>query len=111
MSARSKRSSALASTSLLCSIAENRRRVFPEHFFLDRLAVAQRAEVRDVFSGRSHAGRRPVRSPQDLVRDLREMRDVSRQQLRRNAGEIEMHIRMAAREKKSLLAVERTSRV
>src|SRR5205823_4418506 len=111
MSARSKRSSASASTSQLYSIAENRRRVFPEHLFLDRFTVAHRAEVRDVFSGRSDAGCRPIRPPQDLVRDLGETRDVSRQQLWRDTGQIEMHVRMPAREKERLLAVQRTASV
>src|SRR5260370_42329164 len=111
MSARWKRSSAPVSTSTLYSIAEQRRCVFPQHFFLDRFAVTEGTELFDVPAGGSHARRRPVCPPQDLVRNLCETRHVSRQQLRRNAGELEMHFRVAARQKERPLSVEGTSRV
>src|SRR5881409_3933241 len=67
------------------------RRVVPQHLLLQELAEAQGAECVDILAEGGDARRWPVRPPQDLLGDFREARKVSRQRLRRNAGDVQVH--------------------
>src|SRR5438105_14130488 len=91
-----------------CSIAEQSRRVLPQHSPFDILAVAERSELIDVLPWRRHSGRRPVRAPEHLVRDVGKARHVAWQRLRRYPRDVEMNIRVTPREKERRLAVQRT---
>src|SRR5207249_5248024 len=83
------------------------RRVVPQHLLLQELAEAQGAECVDILAEGGDARRWPVRPPQDLLGDFREARKVSRQRLRRNAGDIQVYVGMPPRQKERRIAIKR----
>src|SRR5437879_7332054 len=95
----------------LASSRKQSQRIGLENRLLVRVAERQRQELVDVDPHVLHTRTRPVRAPQDPIRQLRETRKVLQQSGGRYPGDVEPHPPMASQNEKRLLHVERPAAV
>src|SRR5206468_3439115 len=91
----------------LASSGEQSQRIGLEDRLLVRVAERQRQELVDVDPHVLHTRTRPVRAPQDPIRQLRETRKVLQQAGGRYPGDVEPHPPVASQNEKRLLHVQR----
>src|ERR1700687_118627 len=87
------------------------RGIVVENLALGLMAYPQRVELLDVSLDCRHARPGPIRSPKHLVGNLFDSREVFKEFLRRDAGDIHMQVLVAANKKKSLFHPQRSSAV
>src|SRR2546425_2937072 len=95
----------------LASSRKQSQRIGLENRLLVRVAERQRQELVDVDPHVLHTRTRPVRAPQDPIRQLRETRKVLQQPGGRYPGDVEPHPAVASQNEKCLLHVQRPAAV
>src|SRR5712692_10429166 len=87
------------------------RCVVEKNFSLHLLGKGQRQELLDVPLDFRNAGPRPIRAPEHFVGDLFDPREIIQEFLRRDAGDVHVHILVAADQEESLFHPERAATV